>query len=182
MVMKSLILVLKQHMPRWILGRMTLATSRPTTPALFLILLVASFGAHAGEPISVSKWSGVTIGGHDTVAYHQPDNIAEHRADEGSKKLSVEWGGAVWRFSNETNRTLFEADPERYRPAYGGHCANALSLGEGLIRTDGATWEIYEDQLYVFYAPRGRTRWNDGNWKNYKVDADQAWQAIVAAQ
>ncbi len=150
--------------------------------SLLIILLVTPFSAYPGDPISTNWLNDVTIGGHDTVAYHQPQNITQHRAVEGSKKLTVEWGGAVWRFSNEEHRALFESDPERYRPAYGGHCANALSLGEGLVKTDGATWEIYEDMLYVFYAPRGRERWNDGSWETYKVDADRAWQAIIAEQ
>ena len=132
------------------------------------------------EPISIKR--GVTLGGHDTVAYHAPDNVEEHRAVKGDGDLTVEYAGATWRFSSKENRDAFLADPERYRPAYGGHCANALSLGEGLIRTDGKTWEIFEDQLYVYYAPRGRKRWNDGNWKTYKQEADRAWQEILANQ
>ena len=132
------------------------------------------------EPISVKR--GVTLGGHDTVAYHAPENVEEHRAVKGDGDLTVEYAGATWRFSSEETRDAFLADPDRYRPAYGGHCANALSLGEGLIRTDGETREIFEDQLYVFYAPRGRKRWNDGNWQTYKQEADRAWQEILASQ
>lgn len=149
---------------------------------LAALLMFSWLTTHAGEPISKSGLSGVTIGGHDTVAYHSPEAIEKHEATEGSKKHVAKWGGATWRFSSEANRDAFLADPEKYRPAYGGHCANALSLGEGLIKTDGETWEIFEDRLYVFYAPRGRTRWNDGNWKDYKVDADRAWQEILANQ
>ena len=150
----------------------------------FFITLASAFLtiAHAAEPMSVNTRSGVTIGGHDTVAYHAPDNIEKHKAVKGDKDLSVEWNGAVWKFTSVENQVAFLADPNQFRPAYGGHCANALSIGEGLIRTNGKTWEIYEDQLYVFYAPRGRTRWNDGNWKNYKIDADKAWQEILDDQ
>ena len=73
---------------------------------------------------------------------------------------------------------MFAADPDRYSPTYNGHCANALSLGEGLIRTDGTHWEIFDDRLYLFFAARGRDRWTDGNWKTYKAEADAAWQAL----
>ena len=147
-----------------------------------LALLFSATAALAGEPISKSRLGGVTLGGHDTVAYHAPENIHSHSATPGSKQYSVEWNDATWRFTSQENADAFRADPERYRPAYGGHCANALSLGEGLIRTDGETWEIFEDRLYVFYAPRGRERWNDGNWKTYKAEADRAWQAILDDQ
>ena len=147
-----------------------------------LALAFAATAALAAEPISKSRLGGVTLGGHDTVAYHAPENIESHTATEGSKAYSVEWNGATWHFASQENAAAFQTDPERYRPAYGGHCANALSLGEGLIRTDGETWEIFEDRLYVFYAPRGRERWSDGNWKTYKAEADQAWQEILDNQ
>ena len=65
-------------------------------------------------------------------------------------------------------------DPERYAPACNGHCANALSLGEGLIKTDGTHWQIFEDQLYTFYATRGRDRWFAGDFKENKKEADKA--------
>ena len=149
-----------------------------------LIMFTSAFLAiaHAAEPMSINTRSGVTIGGHDTVAYHAPETIEKHKAVKGNKDLTVEWNGAVWQFTRLENQEAFLADPDRYRPAYGGHCANALSIGEGLIRTNGKTWEIYENQLYVFYAPRGRKRWNDGNWKSYKTDADKAWREILANQ
>ena len=151
----------------------------PGFAALTAALLITS-PLLANEPISIKR--GVTIGGHDAVAYHAPENVEEHRAVKGDKDLTVEYAGATWRFSSAENRDAFLAEPERYRPAYGGHCANALSLGEGLIRTDGKTWEIFDDQLYVYYAPRGRKRWNDGNWETYKQEADRAWQEILANQ
>lgn len=151
-------------------------TSLLTLASAFLAI------ANAAEPLSVNTRTGVTIGGHDTVVYHAPEAIETHKAVKGNKDLSAKWNGAVWQFTSVENREAFLADPDRYRPAYGGHCANALSIGEGLIRTNGKTWEIYEDQLYVFYAARGRKRWNDGNWKNYKASADKAWQEILGDQ
>ncbi|MCK5923742.1 MAG: hypothetical protein KAG66_22600, partial [Methylococcales bacterium] len=96
-------------------------------------------------------------------------------AMEGEKKFVVKYKGAKWRFASAESAARFEADPERFEPAYNGHCANALSLGEGLVRTDGTHWEILDDQLYLFYAASGRDRWLDGNWETYKVDADAAW-------
>jgi hypothetical protein len=146
--------------------------------ATFLCFVVTS-NAMASEPISINS-KGITIGGFDTMSYHSEEGKEQHKAIKGKKDLSVEWNGAVWQFISEINRDAFLDDPERYRPAYGGYCANALSIGEGLIPTNGKTWEIFENQLYVFYAPRGRKRWNDGNWATYKIDADRAWQTIIS--
>ena len=147
------------------------------TASLFVMNLTS-----AEEPVAKSRLSGVVIDGHDTVAYHLPDSISEHVATKGKKSYSVTWKGAKWRFVNEAHAIAFGKNPEKYAPAYNGHCANALSLGEGLIRTDGTHWEIFENQLYTFYAARGRDRWTAGDWKIYKQQADNAWQDILATQ
>jgi YHS domain-containing protein len=134
----------------------------------------------AGEPVSKSFFGGVAIDGHDTVAYHKIGEADPHKASRGEKSWSAEWKGATWLFTTEADRDLFAAEPERYAPAYNGHCANALSLGEGLVKTDGTHWQIFEDQLYTFYAARGRDRWLDGNFKQYKLAADRAWQEFIS--
>jgi hypothetical protein len=48
-----------------------------------------------------------------------------------------------------------------------------------LIKTDGTHWQIFEDQLYTFYAARGRERWMDGNFADYQKTDDKAWQKII---
>lgn len=134
--------------------------------------------AVAAEPVSKSRFGGVAIGGKDTVAYHTLERSPQASAIGGAKSFVVKHKGAKWRFADQATADQFADDPEKYSPAYNGHCANALSLGEGLIRTDGTHWEIYEDNLYLFYAAKGRARWNDGNWKRYKVESDAAWAAL----
>ena len=130
----------------------------PFAVPLALVLLVASVAATAAEPVSKSRLGGVAIGGHDPVAYRGLPVEPRGEAVEGDKSYAVEHLGATWRFASEEDAAAFEADPDRYVPAYNGHCANALSLGEGLIRTDGTHWEIFDgdDRLYLFYAGRGR--------------------------
>lgn len=148
--------------------------------ALTATLLVSLFAGQvfAAEPVSKSRFSGVAIGGHDSVQYHQIAREPQESAVEGVKSYVVKYKGAKWRFTSKESSELFAANPEQYAPAYNGHCANALSLGEGLIRTDGTHWEIFEDNLYLFYAKRGRDRWTDGNWETYKVASDAAWERL----
>ena len=156
---------------------MTRLFTRTTAILAFLASIMIMNLAQAAEPVSKSR-RGVAIGGHDSVAYHSIDRDPQANAVEGNKTYVVEYKGAKWRFGSKESADLFEADPERYSPAYNGHCANALSLGKGLVRTNGETWEIFEDKLYLFYAPRGRTRWMDGNWATYKIASDAAWEKL----
>lgn len=137
------------------------------------------FSAEGHGPISTSRFGKVAIGGYDTVAYHQPEAIEHHKASEGGKEWVHEWRGAKWRFVSKQSYEAFKAEPTRYKPAYGGFCSNALSLGEGLIRTDGTHWEIFDDQLHLFYAARGRDRWLDGNYETYNAQAAEAWKEIT---
>lgn len=158
----------------------TLFRRLPARVVCGFALLLLSVSLPAAEPVSQSRMSGVAIGGHDTVAYHQLQRTPQEAAVEGVKSYTVEYKGAKWRFLSKQSSELFAADPERYSPTYNGHCANALSLGEGLVRIDGTHWEIFGDSLYLFYAARGRDRWTDGNWQTYKQDADDAWVVLSA--
>jgi len=143
------------------------------------MLVILTFGANANEPVSKNFLTGVAIGGHDTVAYHKLGNSEPHRAIEGTRTWKASWKGADWLFTSKADRDSFSANPERYSPAYNGFCANALSLGEGLIKTDGTHWQIFGDRLYTFYAARGRDRWLSGDFEEYKAVADKAWKNIT---
>ena len=155
--------------------------SHLTGNAIILILLmIISFNLRATEPVSKNFLTGLAIGGHDSVAYHRPDSIASNKAIQGNKTWKAEWKGASWLFSSKTDRDLFAANPEKYSPAYNGFCANALSLDEGLFKTDGRHWQIFGNRLYSFYAARGRQRWLAGDYEEYKAVADAAWEKIIA--
>jgi len=152
----------------------------PRLAALFLALLGGLVGGAsvAAEPVSTSRFGSVAIDGHDPAAYHTLSREPQAAAVDGTKAHEVEYKGATWRFVSAESAARFAAEPERYAPAYNGHCANALSLGEGLIRTDGTHWEIFGEALFLFYAARGRTRWLEGDWETYREAADAAWTTL----
>ncbi|WP_293264974.1 YHS domain-containing (seleno)protein [Neptunomonas sp.] len=143
-----------------------------------LALMFASFGSIAAEPVSKSYWGSKAIGGHDTVEYHSDDVRTQHKEVIGKKRFVVKWNNAEWLFASQASADKFAADPERYRPLYNGFCSNALSLGEGLISTDGTVWEFFGENLHLFYAERGRQRWLSGDWQAYKKEADHAWLTL----
>lgn len=144
---------------------------------LLLATLTFSGGLVAGsEPVSTNA-DGVAAGGHDVTAYFElkkgDDTVI------GKPGFSAKYKGATWRFIRSEDRDRFNQTPEKFAPAFNGHCANALSLGEGLIRTSGETWLILDEKLYFFYAPRGAKRWLNGNYKQYLSEARTAWNAIT---
>lgn len=143
-----------------------------------LVMLFVSSALFAAEPVSQSYFGSVAIGGMDTAAYHLPQVQKEHKAVMGDSKFTVKWKGAKWRFASQASADKFASDPELYQPLYNGFCSNALSLGEGLIKTDGTVWDFFGGKLHLFYAESGRQRWLSGDWKAYKVQADKAWAEL----
>jgi len=102
---------------------------------LVAMMITALAPLHAAEPVSKSRFRSVAIGGHDAVVYHSLTPNPQAAAEKGEKGFVVKYKGAKWRFVSQASADLFAADPARYAPAYNGHCANALSLGKGLVRT-----------------------------------------------
>ncbi len=70
----------------------------------------------------------------------------------------VMWNGAAWHFASAENAAMFEADPERYAPVFGGYCAFAASRGY-LAPTVPEAWTVYEDKLYMNANLRARELW-----------------------
>ena len=72
---------------------------------------------------------------------------------------------------------MFERDPAKYAPKYGGHCAYAMSKGY-ITPTVPEAWTIYEDRLYLNFSLRARELWledvsgnialGDANWPKLK--------------
>ena len=132
----------------------------------------------AAEPVSKAQ-NGSAIGSHDSVAYHSLSREPHAAALPGVETWTVEYKGAEWHFASKENADLFQANPEKYTPAYNGHCANALSLGRGLVTTDGKVWEIFGDQLFLYFAERGRERWLSAeDISAYKAVADAEWEKL----
>ena len=146
---------------------------------LISIMLFANQLILANEPVSTSFWDNVAIGKHDSLGYYAQDLEGSTSTPLGDKQFVVNWQGAEWRFASQASADKFAQDPRKYAPRYNGHCANALSLGEGLINTDGNVWEFFGDKLHLFYAERGRQRWLNGDWQSYQIAADKAWQAML---
>lgn len=143
------------------------------------LMIAAPWVVATDEPVSTGFIGNTAVGGHDVTVYHQL--ASDDKAIKGEKVHTVKWKGADWHFVSEEDSKKFAANPEKFAPAYNGHCANALSLGEGLIRTNGKYWAIFDEQLYLFFAPRGAKRWQAASdYREYKTEADRAWREILA--
>ena len=137
-------------------------TRLPTILATAALVLAASLSpAFAAESINTLErsglWgykpSGVAIRGYDTVAY-----FTEGSPAEGSDEFTTQWQGANWKFASQEHLDLFEADPEKYAPQYGGYCAYGVAQ-DSLVKIEPENWTIVDDKLYLNYDDELQAKW-----------------------
>lgn len=94
----------------------------------------------------------LALNGYDPVSYFLPDG-----PQPGSARFEEEWGGRVWRFALEADRTAFRRDPDVYAPRLGGYDAAAI-LDRRLADADPAVFAILDGRLYLFRDAERRAR------------------------
>ena len=134
-----------------------------------LLVLVSGTGiASADEPkLIATDLNHLAIRGYDTVAY-----FTDGKAIKGSSDFVYVWGDARWQFATAAHRDMFAADPDRYAPQYGGHCAGSMAMGE-LSIANPTTWTIVNGKLYMFAGTKlagpftaGEIAAADANWRS----------------
>lgn len=135
-----------------------------------LILLSGGVDISANE-IYKTFFSGVAIEGYDPVNY-----FTERKAEKGSDEIAFKWKDATWWFKSAKNKALFQSNPTKYAPQYGGHCANGMSQGHK-VSSDQHLWRIIGDKLFMYYSKTGRDRWSS-NTDQWIKDANQNWLTL----
>ena len=92
--------------------------------------------------------NGYAIGGYDPVSY-----FIENKSQKGNESIKLEWNGAIWLFSSNTNRDLFKESPAKYSPRYGGWSLTTIygNGGEGFAAQTNPDigWIVFENSLYL---------------------------------
>lgn len=114
---------------------------------------------------------GTAVGGYDSVAYFTQGQAVPGRAD-----ITLEYAGATWRFASEDNRAAFAANPDRYAPQYGGHCAFAAAKGQ-LAKGDPEAWHIENGKLYLNFNKQVQKMWFK-DMQLYIQQADANWPKL----
>ena len=140
--------------------------------ALLLLSLVLPAYALAKDEI-YTNWRGLAIKGYDPVAFFRDGSPVE-----GSREFELTWKEAKWRFASAEHRDLFEADPEKYAPQYGGYCAWAVAQGTTASVDPKNAWEIVEGKLYLNYDKEIQAKWAEDIPGNIKK-ADANWPAVL---
>lgn len=148
---------------------LTLTASAVAVASVGLI----SGSAFAAKPeIFTGLVKGVAVAGHDPVAY-----FTQGKPVEGSEDYSLVHEGAEWRFSSADNKAMFEANPAKYAPQFGGYCAYAVSQGY-TAKGEPDVWKIVDDRLYLNFSRGVQRRW-EKDIPGYIVKGNGNWPKVL---
>ncbi len=141
---------------------------------VYLSLILMSFSAYASgkyDSVIYTNDSELAIDGWDAVSFFNNPTPSE-----GSDNWKTEYRGAIWLFSSEEYLKLFNNDPQKYAPAYGGYCAWAMSEGK-LAPGKPGFWDIIDDRLYMNFSASTRKKFLASKYTMIR-DADLQWPEI----
>ncbi|MFN0264264.1 YHS domain-containing (seleno)protein [Tepidamorphus sp. 3E244] len=136
--------------------------------------MLAAFSAVApvqAGPVYTGFSSGIALDGHDAGSYFEAGEPVK-----GSAEFTAKHNGATWHFASAANRDAFAANPEKYAPQYGGHCAWAASKGY-VAKGSPDAWKIVDGKLYLNYDQAVQQRWASDIPGNISK-ADKTWPTV----
>ena len=115
----------------------------------------------------------VMLKGADVVAY-----FTQNRYVQGQPQFKSVYQDVTFRFATAENKMLFDRDPKRYQPEYGGYCANGITYGIPW-GGDADRFKMIGGKLYMFGGQGSLDGWNIDEKRNLDL-AEKYWKEEVA--
>lgn len=131
-----------------------------------MVLLAVAVAAFAQD-----RYNTPGLVGYDPVAY-----FTDGKAMRGSGYHVTLHDGVTYAFTSNEHKKLFEADPRKYLPAYGGYCAYGVAVGKKFV-TDPEAWKIVDGTLYLNLDKDIQKKW-EKDIPGYIKKAEANWAKI----
>ena len=110
--------------------------------------------------------------GHDVVSY-----FTEGTHKPGQAAIKSVYKDVTFRFARAEHKALFDKEPEKYIPQYGGYCANGIAYAIPW-GGDADTWMVRDGKLYIFGGKGSKDAFMLDVPKNTAL-ADKYWKEEV---
>jgi YHS domain-containing protein len=124
--------------------------------------------------------SHVMLKGHDVVSY-----FVDNKHALGSAQFASQYEGVTFYFASAQHKALFDKEPTKYLPQYGGYCANGIVYGIPW-GGDADSWMMLNGKLYMFGGQGSRDGFlldvpgnlalADKYWKDEVAGSNSFWQ------
>ena len=115
----------------------------------------------------------VMMKGTDVVTY-----FTQNKDVQGNPSIKSTYEKVTFYFSSAENKALFDTEPMKYQPQYGGYCANGIVYGIPW-GGDADSWRMIDGKLYIFGGQGSRDAFLLDVPKNRAL-ADKYWAEEVA--
>lgn len=116
--------------------------------------------------------SSVMLKGHDVVSY-----FTQNKHALGSAQFASNYEGVNFYFASAEHKALFDKEPAKYIPQYGGYCADGIVYGIPW-GGDADTWLMRDGKLYIFGGQSSKDAFELDPAANY-VLADKYWNEEI---
>ena len=138
--------------------------------------MLAQNPSSALKPVKAVAMDGdahVMLTGHDVVAYF---TLGRHAL--GSPQIKSVYQGVTFRFATAEHKALFDKEPLKYIPQYGGFCSDGIVYGVPW-GGDADVFRIIDGRLFMFGGTGSRDAFELDTPGNVKL-ADRYWKDEVA--
>jgi YHS domain-containing protein len=133
-------------------------------------LAISSLSFAADIDINANA-NDLAIHGYDAVSY-----FTDSKASKGNHNYTATYKSAIYQFSSEKNREIFQNNPEKFAPQFGGFCAMGVALNKKLD-TDPTAWKIVDGKLYLNLNKAVQKKWLS-DVPTYLETANRVWSGI----
>jgi hypothetical protein len=134
---------------------------------IFLVIMISALTAEVRAQDPSLKYclidQAVAAGGYDVVSY-----FVAGKAEQGNRNIVARFDHVTYYFSSDEHRKMFEKQPARFVPQFGGWCSMTLAMGRA-TKPSYDNFLIRDGKLYLFertLSVNGRELWlrdPDGN-------------------
>jgi YHS domain-containing protein len=138
--------------------------------ALWAVIVQGQSSAQTKTLVNVDA-QGVGAHGYDPVAF-----FTEGKAVKGDPQWKSAYGGAVYYFQSSADRDVFDKEPVKYAPQYGGYCAMGMTMGK-LEDVDPSYFLVHADKLLLQRNEKAHMMFSKDPEGNHKK-ADESWAKL----
>lgn len=117
--------------------------------------------------------NNIALKGYDPVSYTLLGKALKGNKDIGG----VVYNGVTYFFAFQSTKDIFNLNPSKYEPPYGGWCAYAMGKRGEKVTIDPEAFKVIDNKVYLFYGQSQVADWNKEELV-LKVKADQYWLKI----
>ena len=126
----------------------------------------------SNKALDFTNDQSVALDGNDVTAY-----FTQNKVVKGNASFQSTHKGITYHFASGGAKALFDTNPTKYLPQFGGFCAVAASFNKvEPIQLD--LFDVYEGKVYFSRNEKAQRLWNEDK-PGVKKRADMLWPCLV---